>query len=1497
MAGGAVLSVPPAAIRDYKSKIKTMKKLFISFLLSLLGLAWANAQYLFERDMWGDYEDLPEGATTLTTMPATGDVSAYVVDAATAVQCEAGTMEQATLAGISIGFDFQFYGETFDKFAVAGNGYIVLGKKEAANIGFSKNKAMLAMPLLDYCIGISSDIPVYDRQVAYQVAEEDGKKVLTVQFTGKYAKKDEETPSAVYTYQVKLYEDGNRIEMVFDEGTRIFPADFTGTIFHVGLKGSGTACFFANATWALNNVSDCYTDLRRTTDQVPQATNGLIFTFEMGQPCDAPTYTGTITLSPKSDEMGLTVVVDTAGKQALGYVVVASEQPIEGAPEDGMDYSKGNALLGGTVVCAGSIKTDWGGSRNNPKSITLWEFSHPYYAYEDRLTPNSTYYYAVYFSNTGKCLTTYSEGTMVTGKTATTAPAGLEVTSASLSEVSFSATANELGEEIAILMTTGQGEDKNGNRIYTGNFAQIAAGAEVGDKFTTSYQIAGKDIVDTTVVLYKGAAGADITCAVNLANNRVYYFGAVSKGAESGIYSTLTANAEPYLTPAGLPFSDNFALNLSAAENEPFIGGWAGTENFEPKMNSDRKVGSVISTMGKGPDQAVLVMPALDFPTDSNVIVNIAYSVDPYGYNSEKVAGDSIALEISTDGGETFKVLKAVHKETDNLSMGKVILSDYLGAKQAILRLRAVNANPDKKWNIEVTRISISALPFCPEPGKPYVSTTYGGTLGLTWSASENNETQWNISTAPAVAEDQEPAWSRALVVNEKPYYLTGLADRETYNVRIQAVCVGGRTSGWVESQVQAGRVPTFKEDFNNLPVEEGYYGPELEWPALWTIGYYSDYYATSDEFPEKLQASNISSYYYVNKWEYKTMNEIEAAEEGEEAEAYNGSVGIDMDCLDYGSYYSGDHTYGKVIATPVIELNAAEQPKLVFDMAYGRMVNDELTAVTGDDIKVAHKVMLWASADSGRTFNTTNPIQTWDGTALAAMSAGQTITVDLSAYEGLRAFALGIQPTLNTEGGEEYLLWVDNIGIINGKPMARNVKVLALTAMEATIRWVADPTVEEWIVKVTGGHLTAPRFYTATTPLQVVDDLIPEMEYTVAVSHIMNNDTVDWNAVTFMTPGMDCDEPTALAVSEISRKSAKLTWEGDAADGYRVRYRPVAKEGAEPMTWLEVEVEGTSYILNGLALETEYECGVQSVCNKLGEQESEYAAFDNFTTLGLTCFTPTEVRILEIKPKSIDISWTGTSDSYQVAWMSQVSGSAWTYSDIISGESYTITGLDYYSFYTFKVRGVCSAGDSSEWSETRNFRTLPRQACPDPTNLRVEALTQTSATLLWDAEETEEGDIQSYVLRHRRASVQAWDSIKDVEGTTYAITGMEPKTAYVWAVMTACIDDRYSENWAQLRFETPANDTTPGDSTAVEGLKSQAGLYVAAARGQVYVMNPRSVQIDNIRIFSAMGQRLEQYAVHSRDNVILTTEVRNGIVIVEVESEGRFFRFKTVLP
>lgn len=85
-------------------------------------------------------------------------------------------------------------------------------------------------------------------------------------------------------------------------------------------------------------------------------------------------------------------------------------------------------------------------------------------------------------------------------------------------------------------------------------------------------------------------------------------------------------------------------------------------------------------------------------------------------------------------------------------------------------------------------------------------------------------------------------------------------------------------------------------------------------------------------------------------------------------------------------------------------------------------------------------------------------------------------------------------------------------------------------------------------------------------------------------------------------------------------------------------------------------------------------------------------------------------------------------------------------------------------------------------------------------------------------------------------------------------------------------------------------------DTTAVEAVANKAGLSVSAACGQLHVHNPAAVQIDAIRIFSVTGARLEQYAVRSKGDVTLPVGVRQCVAVVEVEGEGRFFRFKLLL-
>lgn len=1483
-----------------------MKKIWISLLLGVCSLAWAKAQtvdnYKFTVSTDGAYTDLVD-ATAVSSIPnnLTLDLSGYVYGAGEGAEgfkqlAENNSSEVLSITGFNIGFDFELGGQAYDKFAVVGSGHIILGKKTDEKVPFKNSDFLISRMdgVVNAAIGIGTTAKTYGLTVSYKVEGEAGAKVLTVQFANIAYENAEATDKM--NYQIKLYEADNRIEMIFKGYAAGIELEGNTTRFNLGLNMADTYRHYRKPTNNWDNTVYDNNNTRGIWDALEPFPANLKYTFSVPEPCEVPTYTVTaINLFPKSTTMDMVIDVDTTGKKADGVLVLVSKNPITESPANGQVYAKDAEALGGTVLASGTF---------DDFSLKSQDRAHLAFTHGDnrnnKLTPNESFYYTVFMMNSKQCIARYSSKVEKQGATATTAPSKLTLVSASTSEVKLTAEANDLNEEIAILKTSQRGTDNNSNRVYVGNFdINIPSTVKVGDRFPTFYTEMRVNYYDTVEVLYIGPAKADITCPVNLKDNRVYYFGAVSKGKNNGAYSSLVANAAPYLTPAKLPFTDNFQQNLSAAENEPFIGGWKNVKNFGYNRNSSNGVWTIFTDPSDPKDsvqEAYLPIPALDFPKDSNVLVNITYSGQPSG--NSRVEGDSICLEISTDAGQTFRLLKAVHKYTDNMTLGKYIIKDYAenGVSQAVLRLRVVCANK-KAWNIKAVTIKVTALPLCPMPGAASVSVNYGSTLGLSWAAGENGETQWNFSMAADTNAGETLAWSRPVLVTEKPHYLTGLDDREIYHARVQAVCAGGLTSEWVASRVQAGRVPSFTEDFN-----------KEKSPANWSEGYFY------------ISSYGASASWYGSRAKYKIYKT--STEPASDQTDYNGALAYDMDG-------GGSYAQMPLLATPTFEVNAIEKPQFVFDAAYGKIVNEVLTAMPEADKKDAHKVILFVSdsgvskfkvktnknADNKDTIDVSNAIQIWDAAELMTWHAGKHITVDLTPHinNGKRIMSLVFLVIVTNEAGEEtYMLHLDNIGVTNTIPLARNLKVKevkskledgALTA-EATIKWVADRNVAKWLVKVEGVEgetLTSPRYFEATGNEQRITGLNQEKTYKASVSHEYTTsgkttpDTATWVSITFTTPGMACAEPTALATSNITRKSVVLTWEGNAADGYRVRYRPVAKAGAAPMEYINVEVKANTCTLAALDNETEYECGVQAICNKTAEFESEFVSFDNFTTLRLTCFAPTTPRVIEQKPQTAKVTWDGTSSAYQVAWSLQ-SEVAWTYGPVVTESNYTIDGLDYEQFYMFKVRGVCSP-DSSEWSDVVRFRTEARPACPNPTNLRVEDLTQTSATLLWDTEaEAVSGDIQGYRLRHRLASVQAWDTIENIKAKTYAITDMAPKTAYVWAVQTVCADKRYSENWAQLRFETKAKDSTP-DPTAVEDLTAKSGLYVTTSRGQIYIMNPRAVQIDHIRIFSTEGRQLEQYAVRSSDNMILTTAVRHSVAVVEVQSAKQFYRFKVLIP
>ncbi len=971
-------------------------------------------------------------------------------------------------------------------------------------------------------------------------------------------------------------------------------------------------------------------------------------------------------------------------------------------------------------------------------------------------------------------------------------PAKISVTSVNFKEVKFSVAANAADDDIMIVMTTVRDTTEDGKSIYEGAFDSIGPDDPVGKKYKN------------TTVLYVGPAGDALSpvSSVTLENNRVYYFGALSKTA-GGVSETVTVPDTKFvLTPAGFPFKDNMKDNFSPDVAEPFKGMGVYEKASKVKITKDGTATDFVSNGGVR-QEAILWFPALDFPTDSNVRIHVSYSGWPS--NADMIrARDSVVLEISKDGGKTFEMLVNNRNFLNMLFNNQLIIVDDCLGETVQLRLRAVCQN-DNVWNLTSISLTAEHMEFCSKPGKPSVNMAYGSdggaALGVKWSSGNNNETEWHVSYAVKPEAGAETVWSEPEKVTRRFYDVTGLEDRQLCHVRVQAIC-GQKADGsrhlseWVEvKDLQAGRKLPFTEDFNDLEQKSSMGKKYIVLPALWN----SNFEVGKDDFPENwtLKPADLSR---GGKIRYQALQYRKQADYTEESK--DGSVAYNMHYKTTGSGLFGPTTEHagepNWFATPLVQL--LKKTQLRFDIAYGKFVDGVLTEVPEAEIKAEHKVALWVSTDSGKTVNTTAPVWSANGEELAALHAGKTVEVDLSAYRGQMVSAVfGILGTKGENSNREYMLYFDNIGFSTLIAPAEGLAVSAVTSKEATLTWEADPDVAEWIVRIDSGSLEAPRFHAVDTNCFVAGGLMPEQAYKASVSHIYTiagkTDTAEWRLVTFQT----------------------------------------------------------------------------------------FKA----------CAVPADLTVESVTTTVAHVGWKGASGVYQLAW-ADASAATWNYRSV-EKDTCTISGLEPKTRYQFKVRGICAAGDSSAWSEPCRFETeaLPTP-CHAPTNLKVEDLTHESATLLWEAEEAEAGDIQGYILRYRVEPVPVWDSVKDFKDKKYTIGGLTSETAYVWTVRTVCAADRYSDWAAESRFETL--EEKQRDTSSVEDLQAQSGLYVAAAQGQIHVMNPQAVRIDNIRIYSTAGACLESHAVRGNGSVTLPVAVRNRVAVVEVESAGRFFRFKLLL-
>jgi hypothetical protein len=163
------------------------------------------------------------------------------------------------------------------------------------------------------------------------------------------------------------------------------------------------------------------------------------------------------------------------------------------------------------------------------------------------------------------------------------------------------------------------------------------------------------------------------------------------------------------------------------------------------------------------------------------------------------------------------------------------------------------------------------------------------------------------------------------------------------------------------------------------------------------------------------------------------------------------------------------------------------------------------------------------------------------------------------------------------------------------------------------------------------------------------------------------------------------------------------------------------------------IPVEGQhSYTLEGLMSHTEYKWRVQADC---GEEDgvSRWINGDNFIT-DISCYPPTGDTVIDITAHSAVVRWDAEEGmtfqySFPSTYHPNINPETLTYTEI-QDNSKTLRNLRAGTEYGFFLRKNCGADG---YSEIIPILFSTEVACPAPTNVEVDDITNHTATLTWE--------------------------------------------------------------------------------------------------------------------------------------------------------------------
>lgn len=281
---------------------------------------------------------------------------------------------------------------------------------------------------------------------------------------------------------------------------------------------------------------------------------------------------------------------------------------------------------------------------------------------------------------------------------------------------------------------------------------------------------------------------------------------------------------------------------------------------------------------------------------------------------------------------------------------------------------------------------------------------------------------------------------------------------------------------------------------------------------------------------------------------------------------------------------------------------------------------------------------------------------------------------------------------------------------------------------------------------------------------------------------------------------------PTNLNASAVMQSSLTLSW-GASSDnigvtGYDV-YQNSVKINSSPVTT-------TSYNVTGLTAVTTYNYYVLAR-DAAGNISAPGNNIIIITPDTQSPTTPSGLTSSNLTASSVTLSWSAASDNVSVTGYDIYQNGIKINLLPVAVTNYSVSGLTTATAYSFYVRALDAAGNTSGNSNTLNITTLDNILPSAPSGLTATSVASTSLTLNWTAA-TDNVAVAGYDVYQNGVKINT----SVVTTTIYTVTGLIANTTYQFYVNARDAAGNISSNSNVINVTTTAAPVVCGGTGSI---------------------------------------------------------------------------------